>query len=63
MKAFLWRIVYAAFFVVVFRIVFPLFMAVVGFPASGPLENLILICVACIAVAYVLFGPPPPTPF
>lgn len=63
MKGFLWRIVYAAFFVVVFWLVFPLFLAVVGFSAGGPLIALLRVCIACIAVAYVLFGPPPPMPF
>lgn len=63
MKAFLWRIIYAAFFVVVFRIVFPLLLAVVGLPATGSLVPLITVCVACLAVAYVLFGPPPQMPF
>lgn len=63
MKAFLWRIVYAAFFVVVFWMVFPLFLTVVGFAPAEALLALIRICIACIAVAYVLFGPPPPMPF
>jgi hypothetical protein len=63
MKAFLWRIVYAAFAVVVFWLIFPLFMEVVGFPPGGPLIALMRICIACIAVAYVLFAPPPPMPF
>lgn len=62
MKAFLWRIVYAAFFVIALRIVLPLFFAVVGL-SMGALLNLILVVVALGAIAYVLFGPPPPMPF
>ena len=63
MRAFIWRIVYAAVFVVMFLLIVPLFLAVVGFPVSGALWELIRICIACLAVAYALFGPPPPAPF
>lgn len=63
MKALLWRVVYAAFGVIVFWMVIPLFLSVVGFDAPGQAMQLLRICVACIAVAYVLFGPQPPMPF
>ena len=41
----------------------PLFLAVVGFPLAGPAWTLIRAIVACLAVAYVVFGPPPRTPW
>ncbi len=63
MKAFLWRVVYAAVCVVMFVLIAPLFLSVVGFPIQGNLWNLIRLCVACIAVLYVFFGPPPPAPW
>lgn len=63
MRAFLWRIVYAAIVVVMFWLIFPLFMDVVGFHPVGSLIALMRICIACIAVAYVLFGKDPPMPF
>jgi carbon starvation protein CstA len=63
MKAFIWRVVYAAVFVVMILMIVPLFLDVVGFPVGGSLWALIRICIACGAVAYVLFGPPPPAPF
>ena len=63
MKAFLWRILYAAISVVIFWLIFPLFLAVVGFDVSGNLLQLMRLVIACIAVLYVLFGPEPPYPF
>lgn len=63
MRAFIWRIVYAAVAVVVFFLIFPPFMAVVGFAPGGELWSLIRIAVACLAVLYVLFAPPPPAPW
>jgi hypothetical protein len=63
MKAFVWRIVYAAIVVVMFWLIFPLFMEVVGFAPGGSLLALMKICVGCIAVLYVLWGPEPPMPF
>lgn len=63
MKALLWRVVFAALAVVMFLMIMPLFLAVVVFPVSGNLWELIRLCVGCIAVLYVLFGPPPPAPW
>lgn len=63
MKAFLWRVIYAAVCVVIFWLIFPLFLNVIGFSAEGSLIALLKICIACAAVIYVLFGPPPTTPF
>lgn len=63
MRALIWRVIYAVIGVVMFLLIVPLFLSVVGFPAGGDLWALIRICVACLAVAYVLFGPQPPAPF
>ena len=63
MSAFLWRIIYAVVCVVIFWLVFPLFLSVVGFNPANNLIALMKICIACIAVLYVLFGPPPSAPF
>ena len=63
MSAFLWRVIYAVVGVIVFLLIMPLFCSVVGFPLQGEVWQLLRICVACIAVIYVLFGPAPPKPF
>lgn len=63
MRALLWRVVYAAICVVMFLVIIPLFAQVVGFPLAGALWTLIKVCIACIAVLYVLWGPAPPAPF
>ncbi len=63
MSALLWRMLYAVVCVVIFFMVFPLFMSVVGFTASAQLIALVKVIVGCLAVLYVLFGPQPPTPF
>ena len=63
MKALLWRVIYAVVCVVIFLLVVPLFLRVIGFPMGGDLWELIRVCVACIAVLYVFFGPAPPPPF
>jgi hypothetical protein len=63
MRAFIWRALYAAIVVVVFLYLFPLFLTVVGFSPAAPLWLFIRACVACLAVLYVLFGPPPQTPW
>ncbi len=63
MKAMLWRVIYAVLCVVIFFLIFPLFASIVGFALGGDVWQLIRICVGCIAVLYVLFGPQPPAPF
>ncbi len=63
MRAFLWKALYAVVCVVIFLWIFPMFMAVVGFSPAAQVWTLVRALVACIAVLYVLFGPPPPTPF
>jgi hypothetical protein len=63
MKAMLWRILYAALCVFMFWLVFPLFLSVIGFHLAGDMTDLMRVCIACIAVLYVLFGPEPPMPW
>jgi hypothetical protein len=63
MKNFLLRMLYAVICVVIFLVVFPMFMNVVGFAMAGQVWELIRVLVACIAVVYVLFGPTPPSPW
>ena len=63
MRAFLWRILYAAVCFVLFWWVFPLFLSVVGVHPAGNLLELMRVVTAAIAILYVLFGPAPPMPF
>ncbi len=63
MKALLWRVVYAVICVVIFFKVAPLFASVVGFTMTGDVWELVRICVGCLAVLYVIWGPQPPSPF
>jgi len=63
MKALLWRLIYAAICVVMFLMIFPLFLNVVGFPMGGDLFTLLRLVVACIAVLYVIWGPAPVAPW
>jgi len=44
----------------VFWLIAPLFMQVVGFPMTGQVLQLVKLISACLAVLYVLFGPPVP---
>ncbi len=63
MKSLLWRMLYAVICVVIALLIIPLFLQVVGFPLSGSLEQLIRLLIACIAMLYVFFGPPPAAPW
>ena len=63
MKGFLWRVVYAALSVFMLWLVLPLFLSVIGFDLPGNLFALMRVCVGCIAVLYVFFGPEPPSPW
>ena len=63
MRAFLWRILYAAICFVLFWLVFPLFLAVVHVPIEPALMELMRVISMALAVLYVLFGPAPPVPF
>lgn len=63
MKALLWRVLYAAICVFMLWLVLPLFLNVIGFSLPSNLMALLHLCVACIAILYVFFGPTPPQPF
>ena len=63
MKNFLLRMLYAVVCVVIFLVVFPMFLNVVGFTVAGQVWALVRVLVGCIAVVYVLFGPAPPAPW
>jgi len=65
MKAFCWRIIYAAVSFVIFWWIFPLFLNVLSVSPKESLIELMRICTAAIAILYVLFYPEAstPTPF
>jgi hypothetical protein len=63
MKNLLVRIVYAAICVVMLLLILPLFLSVIGFVPAGNLLALLRLSVACLAVIYVIWGPPPPLPW
>ncbi len=63
MRAMLWRVVYAALAVFMFWLIVPMFLIVVGFTLPGNVLALMHVCLGCLAVLYVLFGPTPPAPW
>ena len=63
MKAFFWRVIYAVICVVLLLALVPLLFGLVGFPLAGNVEQILRLCIAGIAVLYILGGPPPPQPF
>jgi hypothetical protein len=62
MAAILWRVLIAAICVVLIFLLIPPFAQVIGFTISAPLMTIIKICVAGLALLYVLRGPAPPWP-
>ena len=62
MSAILWRILIAAICVVLAFVLIPAFVELIGFPMSAPLLTIIKVCVAGLALLYVLRGPAPPWP-
>ena len=63
MRNFLLRVLYAAICVVMFWLVFPLFLSVIGFAPGADVLQLMRVVIALLAVLYVLFGPAPPVPW
>ena len=61
MSAMLWRILIAVVVVLVAYAAIPVFLRVIGFPAPSDLLLLLRICIAGLAVLYVLKGPPFPS--
>ena len=63
MKSFLLRMLYALVCLVIFWLVFPLFLNVIGLSLAGSTMQLIRILIACLALVYVFFGPAPKAPW
>jgi len=63
MKALLWRALYAVICVSMVVWLAPLVAAAVGFPLTGTLWVLAKAILACLAVLYIIWGPPPTAPF
>ena len=62
MAAVLWRVLIAAICVVLAFLLIPAFVELIGFPVPAPLMVIIKVCVAGLALLYVLRGPAPPWP-
>lgn len=62
MSALLWRVILAVICVVLIFAVLPPFFRLVGFDASTDLLLILRICIAGLAVLYVLRGGPVPPP-
>ncbi len=60
MSALLWRVIIAVVCVVLILALLPPFFHVVGFTVSGDVMTILKICIAGLAVLYVLKGPPFP---
>ncbi len=56
----LWRVIIAVVCVVIIYALIPPFMRIVGFDISGDVMTIIKVCVAGLAVLYVIKGPPFP---
>ena len=62
MSAILWRVLIAAICCVLAFMVIPAFVHLIGFPMSEDLLVIIKVCIAGLALLYVLRGPSPPWP-
>lgn len=60
MSALIWRVIIAAVCVLIVYAILPPFMRIVGFGLSADVYTLIRVCIAGLAVLYVLKGPPFP---
>lgn len=63
MRALLWRTIYAVIAVVLLFTLIPLVFTAVGLPLDASVWAILRICIAGIAVFYILGGPNPPAPF
>lgn len=61
MSALLWRIIIAVIIVVLLLALLPPVFALLGIPLAGPLLQILRICIAGLAVLYILKGPPFPS--
>lgn len=62
MSALLWRIIIAVICVVLILALLPPLFAVIGFNVDSNVMLILRICIAGLALLYVLKGPPFPTP-
>jgi hypothetical protein len=62
MAGILWRVLIAAICVVLVFLLIPPFVELIGLPVSAPLMTIIKVCIAGLALLYVLRGPAPPWP-
>jgi hypothetical protein len=62
MSALLWRVLIAVVCVLIVYALVPPFLRIVGFEASSDVLLIVRVCVAGLAVLYVLRGPSPPWP-
>lgn len=62
MPGILWRILFAVIAVVLIYALIPPFLRIVGFEANADLMLIVRVCIAGIAIFYVLRGPNWPVP-
>jgi len=62
MAAILYRVLIAAVCVVLAFLLIPAFLQLIGFTAPPALMTIIKVCIAGLALLYVLRGPAPPWP-
>lgn len=58
MSALLWRVIIAVICVLILYAILPPFFRIVGFTGSEDLMTILRVCIAGLAVLYVLKGPP-----
>lgn len=63
MKALLWRVLYAVICVSMVMWLAPMVAVALGFPLGGTLWTLTKAIMACLAVLYIIWGPPPTAPW
>jgi len=62
MSALIWRVLIAVVCVVIILAILPPFFRIIGFDASGDVMTILRVCIAGLAVLYVIKGPPFPVP-
>ena len=58
MPQILWRIIIVCIVAICLMLVLPLLLTVLGLSITGPILQLIRVCLALIALWYVIWGPP-----
>jgi len=59
MSAMLWRIIIAVICVIIVYTLIPPFSRIIGFGVSSDVMTILKVCIAGLAVLYVIKGPPP----